>query len=85
MTAVRKAAPTPRRFQFFGLGSVLGSCFRVKNLPRFLPRFLERVLEPSSVQLSVFKRSPGFFLGIPNLGQYLSIFLDFLGCFGRFF
>jgi hypothetical protein len=58
----------PRRYQFFGSGSVLGSCFRVKNLPRFLPRFLEPVLELSSVRFSVFMRSPEFFLDIPNFG-----------------
>ena len=74
-----------RRFQFFGSGLVLGSCFRVKNLPRFLHRFLEPVLEPSSVWFSVFYEGSRFFLGIPNFCQYSSIFLDFLGLFGRFF
>ena len=67
---------TPRRCQFFGSGSVLGSCFRVKNLPRFLPRFLEPVLEPSLVRFSVFMRSPDFFLDIPRYPQFWSIFVD---------
>ena len=74
-----------RRFQFFGSGLVLGSCFRVKNLPRFLHRFLEPVLEPSLVRFSVFYEESRFFLGIPNFCRYLSIFLDFLGLSGRFF
>ena len=55
-----------RRFHFFGSGSVLGSCFRVKNLPRFLHRFLEPVLEPSSVRFSVFYEESRFVLGIPD-------------------
>ena len=69
---------TPRRYQFFGSGSGLGSCFRVKNLPWFLPWFLEPVLEPSSVRFSVFMRSPEFFLNIPNFGRYSFIFSVFL-------
>ena len=67
---------TPRRCQLFGSGSVLGSCFRVKNLPRFLPRFLDPVLEPSSVWFSVFMRNPEFFLDIPWYPQFWSIFVD---------
>ena len=82
--AVADVDGTPRRFQFFGSGSVLGSCIRVKNLPRFLPRFLEPVLEQSSVRFFVSKRSPEFFLSI-SFGRYSSIFLDFFGLFGRFF
>ena len=70
-----------RQFQFFGFGSVLGSCFRVKNLPRFLHRFLEPVLEPSLIRFSVFYEESRFFLGIPNFCLYSSIFLDFLGLF----
>ena len=70
-----------RSFQFFGSGLVLGSCFRVKNLPRFL----EPVLEPSSVRFSVFYEESRIFLGIPDFCRYLSIFLNFLGLFGRFF
>ena len=72
----RPGASTPRRCQFFGSGSVLGSCFWVKNLPWFLPRFLEPVLEPPSVRFSVFMRSPEFVLDIPRYPQFWSIFVD---------
>ena len=48
------------------LGSFIGSFLGVKNLPQFGSRFLWGV-----------KNLPRFFLGIHNLGQYLSIFLDF--------
>ena len=70
-----------RRYQFFGSGSGLGSCFRVKNLPWFLHRFLFGSQEPSSVRFSVFMKSQEyslFFLGIHAFGWYLSILLDFL-------
>ena len=74
-----------RRFQFFGSGSLLGSCFRVKTFPRFFHRFLEPVLEPSSVRFSVFYEESRIFLGIPDFCRYSWIFLNFLGLFGWFF
>ena len=67
-----RGGATPRRCQLFGSGSVLGSCFWVKNLPRFL----EPVLEPSSVRCSVFMRSPECFLDIPQYPQFWSIFIN---------
>ena len=54
------------------------SCFRVKNLPRFLHRFLFGSQDPSSVRFSVFMRSQESSLIFPRYSRFLSTFLDFL-------
>ena len=74
--------------QLFRLGSVLGSCFRVKNLPSFLHWCVFRSQEPSSVQFSFFIRSQESSLVFPQYPRFLSILVDipwFCQFFASFF